>query len=329
MVIAVDAAGGDHYPQSPVQGGIAAVNEVSDLTVVLVGPEKMIREELASQEEAYDNERIIVHDAPQIIEMNESPASAVKTKQNSSIVKGIAMHKAGKCDAFVSAGNTGALLAASTFLLGKLKGVSRPAISAVFPTIKGQRLMIDVGANLEVRTDMFYQFAQMGSIYVREVMGVDNPTVGLLNIGEEKKKGTEGLREAYSELISLPNFAGNIEGNDIFDAKSDVFLCDGLVGNLLLKFGESVPNALETFIKKGIQRLNLGADEAQLVGKVLKASLAEFNPDHVGGVPFLGVDGISIVGHGSSSALAVKNMILSAAKCVQYNVNDKIVASLN
>lgn len=326
MVIAVDAAGGDHYPESPVQGAIQAVSEAPELTVVLLGPEDMVNTELSKHD--YDKQRIKVQDAPEIIEMNESPAQAVKTKQNSSIVAGIGMHKAGQCDAFVSAGNTGALLAASTFLLGKLEGVSRPTIAAVFPTVKGPRLMIDVGANLEVRPEMFRQFAQMGSIFVEEIMGVENPRTGLLNVGEEEEKGTENLKEAFEELEDLSGFVGNIEGRDIFDAKADVFLCDGLVGNILLKFGESVPDALNTFVKKGIRKLELGEQEAQLVGKVLKASLAEFNPDHIGGVPFLGVDGVSMVGHGSSTPLAVKNMILNAVKCLQHNINDKIVASL-
>ncbi|MCW9706733.1 phosphate acyltransferase PlsX [Fodinibius salsisoli] len=327
MVIAVDAAGGDHYPRSPVQGAIEAVNELPDLKIILVGPEDVVNDELSNHE--YDSKRILVQHAPQVIGMDESPAQAVKTKQKSSIVTGIGMHKAGKCDAFVSAGNTGALLAASTFLLGKLEGVSRPVIAAIYPTIKGVRLVMDVGANLEVRPEMFTQFAQMGTIYAREIMGVEDPKVGLLNVGEEEEKGTDNLKAAFKELSKLSNFAGNIEGRDIFDAKADVFLCDGLVGNILLKFGESIPVALEKFVKRGIQQLELGPEEAKLIGKVLKVSLEEFNPDRVGGVPFLGVDGVSMVGHGSSTPKAVKNMILNTAKCLKHNINDKIVASLN
>lgn len=327
MVIAVDAAGGDHYPKSPVQGAIEAVNVTSDLSIILVGPEDVVNDELARHE--YDQQRITVQHAPEIIEMDESPAQAVKTKQKSSIVTGIGMHKAGKCNAFVSSGNTGALLAASTFLLGKLKGVSRPVIAAVFPTVKGVRLVMDVGANLEVRPDMYPQFAQMGAIYAREIMDIDNPKVGLLNVGEEEEKGTDNLKEAFQKLNVLPNFVGNVEGRDIFTARADVFLCDALVGNILLKFGESIPDALETFFKRGIRELEMGAEEAQLVGRVLKTSLKEFNPDRVGGVPFLGVDGVSMVGHGSSTPRAIKNMILNAAKCIEYNINEKIVASLN
>ena len=326
MIIAVDAAGGDHYPKSPVEGAIKATDEIDDLTVILVGPEDLINDELSDHD--YDQKRVQVQHAPEIIEMDESPAQAVKTKQQSSIVSGIGMHKAGKCDAFVSAGNTGALLAASTFMLGTLEGVSRPTISAAYPTVKGLRLMLDVGANLEVRPEMYLQFAKMGQIYARQIMDVDDPRVGLLNVGEEDEKGTDVLKSAFKKLEGVPNFVGNIEGRDIFDAKADVFLCDGLVGNIVLKFGESIPEALEFFVKKGIKKLQLGSDEAKLVGKVLKASLAEFDPERIGGVPFLGVDGVSMVGHGSSSPLAVKNMILNAVKCVEQDINKKIVASL-
>ncbi|HEX6983536.1 MAG TPA: phosphate acyltransferase PlsX [Balneolaceae bacterium] len=327
MIIAVDAAGGDHYPKSPVIGAIEATKELSGLKIILVGPEAMINEELSNHE--YDSQRILVQHAPEVIGMNESPAHAVKTKQKSSIVTGVGIHKAGKCHAFVSAGNTGALLAASTFLLGKLKGVSRPTIGAAYPTTKGIRLMMDVGANLEMRSEMYKQFAQMGTIYASSVMGIEDPKVGLLNVGEEKGKGTEDLKEAFDELSDLSNFVGNIEGRDIFPAKADIFLCDGLVGNLLLKLGESIPEAVGAFIHKGIQKLDLSSDEAKLVAQIIKASLEEFNPERVGGVPFLGVDGLTMVGHGSSTPLAVKNMILNAVKCIEHNINEKIVASLN
>ncbi|MDZ7660564.1 phosphate acyltransferase PlsX [Fodinibius sp.] len=326
MIIAVDAAGGDYYPKSPVEGSIQALEEDPNLTVILIGPEDVINNELEGHD--YDQERLLVQHAPEIIGMDESPAQAVKTKQNSSIVTGVGMHKKGKCDAFLSAGNTGALLAASTFLLGKLEGVSRPTIATVYPTIKGPRLVMDAGANLEVRPSMFVEFAKMGRVFAKEIMDVDDPQIGLLNVGEEEEKGTENLKNAHNELQALPNFIGNVEGGDIFSGKADVFLCDGLIGNIILKFGESIPEALELFVKKGIKDLGLGAEEAKLVSKVLKTSLAEFDPDKVGGVPFLGVDGLTMVGHGSSSPLAIKNMILSAAKCVDHNINEKIVASL-
>lgn len=327
MIIAVDAVGGDDYPQSPVAGAVEAVREQDGFEVILTGPQDLITNELANHE--YDKNRISVHHAPQIIEMNEAPAQAVKSKQDSSIVAGLKLQKAGKCHGFVSAGNTGALLAASTFILGKLDGVSRPTIAAVYPTVKGPRLVLDAGANLEIRPEMYVQFGQMGCIYVQKVMGVNDPTIGLLNVGEEEKKGTEDLKEAFDLLNELPNFTGNAEGNDIFSAKADVFVCNGLVGNLLLKLGESIPHALETFISSAARKLNLKPQEIQLVTKVLKTSLAEFNPDTIGGVPFLGVNGVSMVGHGGSTSTAVKNMIFNAVKCVENDINDEIVASLN
>lgn len=326
MIIAVDAAGGDHYPKNPVEGAVKAISERKDLTIILVGPEDDIADELTNHD--YDENRLTIQHAPEVIGMHESPARAVKTKQKSSIVTGIGLHKADKCAGFVSAGNTGALLAASTFMLGKLEGVSRPTIAAVYPTVKGVRLVMDVGANLEVRPEMFRQFAQMGAIFSEEIMEVEDPQVGLLNVGEEPEKGTETLKEAFNELNKLSNFSGNVEGGDIFAAETDVFLCDGLVGNIVLKFGESIPAALKEFISSGIEKLDLDREQAGQVQKVIKASLSTFNADRIGGVPFLGVDGVSMVGHGSSSPLAIKNMILNAVKCVDHNINGKIVASL-
>ncbi len=327
MIIAVDAVGGDHYPKSPVQGAVEAILEHELLQVILVGPEDLIRNELDEYE--YDSSRILIHNAPQIIGMNESPAQAVKAKRESSIVMGLGLQKAGKCDGFISAGNTGALLAASTLLLGKLKGVTRPTIAATYPTIKGFRLLVDAGANLEIRPEMFVQFAQMACIYIEEVMGVQNPKIGLLNVGEEEKKGTDEVREAHAILKSLPNFVGNLEGGDILMAKADVYVSDGFVGNLLLKLGESFPNAIEQLVGATIKKMNLSAEEAHTVVHVLKASLAPFNYEFVGGVPFLGVNGVSMVGHGGSSPRAIKNMILNAVKCVENSINEKIIASLN
>lgn len=327
MVIAVDAVGGDFYPESPVQGAVQATKELESLAIVLVGPEELIQEELQQLE--YDQERIQIQHAPEIISMDEAPAQAVKSKKNSSISVGIGMHKAGKCDAFVSSGNTGALLAASTFLLGKLEGVSRPTIAASFPTLKGFRLLLDAGANLEMRPEMYYQFAKMGSIYAEQVMNIDNPKIGLVNVGEEEEKGTDTVKAAYDLLKELPNFVGNVEGRDIMFARADVYVCDGYVGNVLLKFGESIPEAVEQFLGAAVDRQELDPQHARDAGKILESSLSVFNYENIGGVPFLGVDGVSMVGHGGSSPLAVKNMIFNAVKCVENDINDKIVASLN
>lgn len=327
MIVAVDAAGGDFYPKNPVEGALQAVQENSELTVILVGPEKQVKQELANHD--YDAKRVLIHDAPQVIEMEESPAQAVKTKQQSSIVVGVGLHKAGKCDAFVSAGNTGALLAASMFGLGKLKGVLRPTIAAYFPTIKGFRLLVDAGANLELKPEVAVQFAEMARIYCQQILKIEDPKVGLLNVGEEKGKGTELLKEIYTELKEHDNFIGNVEGKDILPGKADIFLCDGLVGNIVLKFGESVPEIVQQMIGGAVKEMGLSKDEIGNIQKVLQTALSSFNYENVGGIPFLGVNGVSIVGHGGSSPLAIKNMIKSAVQTVENGVNSKIVASLN
>lgn len=327
MIVAVDAAGGDHYPKAPVEGALLAVQEDESLTVLLLGPEDLIKKELEGKE--YDKKRVLIQDAPQIIGMEESPAAAVKGKQQSSIVIGMGLHKAGKCDAFVSAGNTGALLAASTFILGKLEGILRPTIGAYYPTVKGFRLLLDAGANLDVKPEVALQFAKMGQVYCRSIIGVESPTVGLLNVGEEDEKGTEELKAIHKHIKDLPGFIGNVEGKDILSGKADVYLTDGLVGNILLKFGESIPATIMKLVERAVSKLDLEVEEIVAAQKILKTALAPFNYERVGGVPFLCVNGVSIVGHGGSSPLAIKNMIKSAVSCIENDVNGKIVSSLN
>lgn len=326
MVIAVDAVGGDFYPKNPVEGALEAVNENDQISILLVGPEDSIKKELQNKE--YDRQRIDILHAPEIIGMDESPSSAVKSKRDSSIVKGLHAHKNGNCSAFVSAGNTGALLAASTFFLGKLEGVLRPVIAATFPTLNGFRLLVDAGANLEIKPEFYVQMGKMGSIFVEEIMDVPDPKIGLLNIGEEAEKGREVEKEAYKLLSDEANFIGNIEGRDILIGKADVILSDGFTGNIVLKFGESIPEALKHLIGKTMKELNVDETSQQLVYKVLAQTMDTFNYEHIGGVPFLGVNGISLVGHGGSSPAAIKNMIFNAAECVSNKVNEKIITSL-
>lgn len=327
MIVAVDAAGGDYYPKNPVEGAVLALNEDESLHIILVGPQELLEKELANH--TCDKSRVKVVHAPEIIEMDDSPSSAVKNKRNSSITIGINLHKEGKCDAFVSAGNTGALLAASTFILGKLKGVSRPTIASYYPTLKGFRLLVDAGANLELKPEHAFQFAKMGQVFCEHVMGIENPKVGMLNVGEEEEKGTDEMKEIHKHLTQLEGFIGNVEGRDIFPAKADVFVTDGVVGNILLKFGESIPSALKQMVKASASKGILSKLYLFAAQKVLRTSLSPFNYENVGGIPFLGVNGVSIVGHGGSSPLAIKNMIKSAINCVENDVNGKIVASLN
>lgn len=327
MVIAVDAVGGDHFPKIPVQGAVQATQENSDIEVLLVGPKEMVRTELDALE--YDSERVHILHAPEIISMNESPAAAVKSKQSSSIAIGLSAHKKGECEAFVSAGNTGALLAASTFMLGKLEGVIRPTIAATYPTLKGISLLTDAGANLELKPEMYLQFAKMSRILAKEILDINDPTVGLMNVGEEPEKGLELHKEVYNLLSKLSYFSGNIEGKDILYGKTDVYLVDGFCGNVLLKFGESIPEILQHLLKKTMAEESIDPQVQKQVFSILSKSLKAFNYEHVGGIPFLGVNGMSLVGHGGSSVVAFKNMIFNAAHCVEHRINDKIVASLN
>lgn len=327
MVIAVDAVGGDHFPKVPVQGAVQATQENPDVEVLLVGPKEMIQSELDELE--YNSGRIQVLHAPEIISMNESPASAVKSKQQSSIAIGLSAHKRGECEAFVSAGNTGALLAASTFMLGKLEGVIRPTIAATYPTLKGVSLLTDAGANLELKPEMYLQFAKMSRILAKEILGIKDPTVGLMNVGEEPEKGLELHKEVFELLSPLRYFSGNIEGKDILYGKTDIYLVDGFCGNVLLKFGESIPEILQHLLKNTMADEGIDTQMQKQVFGILSKSLDAFNYEHVGGIPFLGVNGMSLVGHGGSSAVAIKNMVLNAAQCVKQQINKKIVASLN
>ncbi|MDI6400454.1 phosphate acyltransferase PlsX [Balneolaceae bacterium ANBcel3] len=326
MKIAVDAAGGDHYPKNPVLGSLLALEENEELSVVLLGPEDSIKEVL--KDNRYPSDRILVHNTSQVIGMNESPATAVKSKPDSSIVIGLGMHKKGMVDGFVSAGNTGALMAASTFILGRLKGVIRPVIATYFPTVKGLGLMIDAGANLEVKPEILLQFASMGNIYARDMMSIDVPRIGLLNVGEEKEKGSDILKNAHQLMEGLPGFVGNIEGRDILKGQADVFVCDGIVGNILLKFGESIPEAIKFLLMAVAKKKGLNQEQMGLISEVLKEVFEPFDYQRVGGVPFLGVDGVSMVGHGGSSPEAIKNMILNAVKMAENEINKKIIASV-
>lgn len=327
MVIAVDAAGGDFYPENPIQGGIEALKSDESLKLIFVGPEDIITKELSSH--SYDKNRVQVLHAPDIVTMDDPASAALKTKKNSSIAVGISAHKDEKCDAFVSAGNTGALLAASTIILGKLEGVIRPTIAAPFPTIRGISLLIDAGANLELKPDMYLQFAKMGTIYCKEILNISKPTIGLLNVGEEAEKGTDLHKEAHKLLSGLDNFYGNIEGKDILSGKTDIFLTDGFNGNIILKFGESIPGMLKNIVGKAVQEMKLSEKDQQMVYKLLAETMQAFNYERVGGVPFLGINGVSLVGHGGSSAVATKNMILGASEYVKLRVNDKIISSVN
>jgi len=326
--IAVDAMGGDHGPSVVVEGAVRALGELDGRAhVLLFGDEATIKTELA-RFDANGLPLSIVH-APEQIGMEE-PAMAFRKKRNSSIAVATRMQKEKETDAFVSAGNTGVVVAASLLNLGRLSGVDRPAIATVVPNEFGGCLMLDVGANSECKPIHLVQFGIMGSIYARHFLNRPEPRVGLLNIGEEGTKGNDLAVEAHKLLSDSPlRFVGNVEGRDVFRGLADVVLCDGFTGNILLKFMESIIDLLAGSIREQVSkalRMKVGALLMKPAFRKLERMLdyAEY-----GGAPLLGIDGVCIIGHGSSSAKAVKNAIKVAVRFVDTKVNDKIQEELS
>lgn len=320
--------GGDFAPVHEVMGAVEALRQSGNaFEILLVGKEQEIRSQLRKLKS--DGLSWTVVPASEVITMEDSPTAALKQKKDSSLAVGIRLHQEGKADAFVSAGNTGAVLSATTLILGRIKGVSRPTIGTFLPADGGPCLLVDAGTNVDCRAQHLFEFAVMGSIYYSLVTKKERPTVGLLNVGEEKGKGTDVVNEAFRMLEgSTVNFIGNIEGRDILKKKADVVVCDGFVGNIVLKFGESVPGFLkarltryasEGFVRKLLVGLAKGS---------LKNALKDFDPNVEGGVPVLGANGISIIGHGSSTPTGIKNMILRAAEVARTELHKHIEVAL-
>ena len=331
--VAVDAMGGDHAPGVVVEGVLEAVAEAGDrLAVLLVGREGEVRAELERVGEG-ENPGVRVVDAPEAITMGESATDALKRKPDSSIHRGVGAVKAGKADAFASAGNTGAVMAAALFGLGRLPGVLRPALPGYLPTPSGTCVLLDVGANVEVRAEHLVQFARMGAVFGEFFLQKEDPTVGLVNVGEEPGKGTDTVKEAHGTLAALGErgllqFVGNVEGRDILHHGADVCVCDGFVGNVVLKLAESVATILPQMVRAEIGRQELGDDDARTVGGVLRGMLGPFDYQAFGGVPMLGIDGTVVIGHGGSSARAIRHMTLVAADLVEQNLTARIARAL-
>lgn len=326
MKIVVDAMGGDYAPEVVIEGAIAAVREYNT-EVVLVGDIDKIK--LFLKKHRGTDSRISVYPASEVIEMQESAASSVRRKRDSSIIVGLNLVKDGYGNAFFSAGNTGAVVCASTLSLGLLPGIERPGIAIVVPTLKGISLIIDVGANIDPKPTQLLQYGIMGEAYLRHILNRPNPSVGLLNIGEEETKGTEFVRQTH-ELLSKSalNFVGNVEGKDIFSGKVDVIVCDGFVGNVALKVSESLAEALQAFLKKHLKGNPLGS----LGLLFLKSSFEHFKKEtdysEYGGAPLLGVNGIVIIGHGRSNVKAIKNAIRVAKEEVDRKFNESILEAI-
>jgi len=320
--------GGDHAPACVVEGALLALRDAPGrFSVVLVGRQGAVADELARLGGTPAG-LTVVH-APEVIAMDDPPTVALKAKKHSSIAVGLGMVRDASAQAFVSAGNTGAVFSASTLILGRLTGVGRPTIGALIPTSRGRTLLIDAGANVDCRAQHLFEFAVMGSIYMTSLEHRERPTIGLLNIGEEDAKGNEVSQEAFRLLrASSLNFRGNIEGRDLLSGEVDVAVCDGFVGNIILKFGESVPAFLKAKVKAFAARNPLNALVALIAGKGLRSSLKELDYQEHGGVPVLGVRGVSIIGHGGSTPKAIKNMILRAEEMILRRVETQIQETL-
>ncbi len=308
MRIALDVMGTDEAPASEIAGALDALEDQDHLTVVLVGDEEQIEAALSGHSGDFEGRVEVVH-APEVIGPGDSPASAVRRRPDSSIVRGVRLQKEGEVDAFVSAGSTGAVMAASLILLRPLPGVARPAIGTLLPTAGAPTLMLDAGANVDCKPLHLLQFARLGDIYAQDLMGVERPRVALLNIGEEPEKGDELALEAHALLAgSGLHFVGNVEGRDIIQGACDVLVCDGFVGNVLLKFYESVAEFVIGLLSREMNRV--GADfDLKEVFRVLDYS-------EYGGAPLLGVNGVTIICHGSSPPKAIRNAIRVASQAV-------------
>ncbi len=325
MRIALDAMGGDQAPGVIIEGARLALEEHEGkaLEILIVGPEQTVQQELDAR--GVPRNLFSVVDAPDVVTMDEQPSVALRRKKNSSIAVGLRLQKERKAEGFLSAGNTGAVVANALFTLGRIEGVSRPAIATFVPTRSGGCILLDVGANIDCKPSHLVQFGIMGSCYAERVLGKRKPRVGLLNIGEESTKGDEVVQEAYKMLESSAlNFVGNVEGRDIFAGNVDVVVCDGFVGNIVLKFAESVVDMVYGIMKESIAsslRAKLGA---LLLKPTFYHLRSTFDYAEYGGAPLLGVDGVCTICHGRSSVRAIKNAILATKRFIEYDVNSAI-----
>ena len=322
--IAVDAMGGDNAPKEIVKGAVEAVQKRDDIQVILTGKEEVIADELAGY--TYNKEQITIVNTTEVIETAEPPVMAIRRKKDSSIVVGLKLVKEKKADAFVSAGSSGAVLAGGQLLVGRIKGVERPPLAPLIPTEKGFALLIDCGANVDARPSHLVQFAKMGSIYMKHVMGVKNPKVGIVNIGAEEEKGNALVKETFPLLKECRdiNFTGSIEAREIPHGQADVIVCEAFVGNVILKLYEGVGSVLISKMKKGMMTSLRSKIGALLVKPALKSTMKDFDASEYGGAPLLGLNGLVVKTHGSSTSKEVCNSILQCVTFKEQRINEKI-----
>ncbi len=328
VVVALDAMGGDNAPVEIVKGAVDAVNGSDKVIVKVVGPEDVVKAELAKY--TYDTERIIVVNATEVIETAEPPVMAIRRKKDSSLVVALNLVKKGEADAFVSAGSTGAVLVGAQLIVGRIKGIDRPPLAPVLPTANGPSLLVDCGANVDARPDHLVKFARMGSIYMESVMGIKNPKVAIVNVGAEEEKGNALVKETMPLLRECKdiNFIGSIESREIPAGGADVIVCDAFVGNCILKMFEGVGATLIGELKASMLTSFRGKLGALLVKPSLKKVLKKYDATEYGGAPMIGLNGLVVKSHGSSDAKEIKNSIYQCISFVEADISSKIRKSI-
>lgn len=326
MKIVLDAMGGDFAPAVNIEAAVHTAREFG-YEIVLVGKQELLRPLLVQHNTA--NLTLPIVHAPEVIDMSEHPAAAVKAKKNSSMVVGMEIIKRGEADAYVTMGNTGAGLATALFHLGRIKGIARPAVSTVYPTLKGWCFILDIGANADCKPEYLVQFALMGSIYTERVLGIRNPRVALVSNGEEETKGSQLVQEVHQLLKKAPiNFIGNAEGRHIPTGYADVYVTDGFTGNVIIKLSEGMGSMVKQMLREEVMRTPAGKVGGLLIQDAIKRMSKRTDYEEIGGAPLLGVDGVVIIGHGRSNARAVRSALRVAAEAVNKGVVDAIEKGL-
>ena len=327
--VALDAMGGDNAPVEMVKGAVEAVQKRNDIQVLLTGKEEILKEELAKY--TYPDEKIHIVNATEVIETAEPPVKAIRSKKDSSLVTAMKLVRNGEADAFVSAGNSGAVLVGGQLLVGKIKGVERPPLAPLIPTKDGVALLIDCGANVDARSSHLVQFAKMGSIYMEHVVGVKNPKVGIVNIGAEEEKGNALVKETFPLLKQCDdiNFTGSIEAREIPAGACDVVVCEAFVGNVILKLYEGVGSVMIKKIKESLKSDVKTAVGGMLIKPALKKTLKSFDASQYGGAPLLGLKGLVVKTHGSAKAEEVEHSVYQCVQFKQQRISEKIEMAIH
>ena len=329
--VALDAMGGDNAPYEVIKGAVDALNKDESVKIFLCGDETAIKENLEKISPNFTSDRLEIVHCSEVIEMSEPPVNAIRRKKDSSIVRGMTLVKEGTCDAFVSAGSSGAILVGGQVIVGRIKGVERAPLAPLIPTEKGASLLIDCGANVDARPNQLVQFAKMGSIYMEHVMGVKSPKVGIVNIGAEEEKGNMLVKETFPLLKNCLdiNFVGSVEAREIPKGDCDVIVCEAFVGNVILKFYEGVGKSLLNVIKGGLMSNLRSKIGALLIKPALKSTLKKFDASEYGGAPLLGLNGLVVKTHGSSKAKEVTTTILQCVSFKEADITGKISSKIN